>query len=299
MRIKDSFHLYAIITIIFWSFAYVLTRLLLQFFSPYSLGFLRYFIASCTLLIIAFVTKMEPPKRIDFNWFIASGWFGFFLYMIAFNKGCETVTASTSSMIIATVPIMTALLSSLIYKEQLKGIQWLAIVIEFAGILMLTLMNGIFTFNIGSIWLLLAALSLSVYNLLQRQLIKRYTAFQTSTLSIFAGTVMLAIFAPLSFQELQHIPTIQLLNIAILGIFSSAIAFVSWAKAFEKANYAADVSNYMFAIPILTTLLGMALINERPDLPTIVSGIIILLGLLIFNRGGRAKQNEEEQKLLE
>ena len=59
MKLKDSFHPYAIITIFFWSLAYVLTRLTLQYFSAFSLGFLRYFIASCTLLIVAIITKMN------------------------------------------------------------------------------------------------------------------------------------------------------------------------------------------------------------------------------------------------
>ena len=59
MNIKNSFHPYAIITIIFWSLAYVLTRLTLQYFTAFSLGFLRYFIASCTLMIVAVLLKNE------------------------------------------------------------------------------------------------------------------------------------------------------------------------------------------------------------------------------------------------
>jgi hypothetical protein len=41
MKIKNSYHLYASVTILFWSFAYVLTRLTLQYFSALPLGFLR------------------------------------------------------------------------------------------------------------------------------------------------------------------------------------------------------------------------------------------------------------------
>ncbi|MGI5935748.1 MAG: hypothetical protein ACOX7I_02935 [Oscillospiraceae bacterium] len=46
MNFKDSFHPYAAVTILFWSLAYVLTRLALNYFSPFSLGFLRYLLAS-------------------------------------------------------------------------------------------------------------------------------------------------------------------------------------------------------------------------------------------------------------
>lgn len=77
MKMKDSPHPYAIITIIFWSLAYVLTRLSLQYFSAFSLGFLRYFVATCALIAVALITKMKRPKRGDFIWFVFSGAAGF------------------------------------------------------------------------------------------------------------------------------------------------------------------------------------------------------------------------------
>ena len=69
---------------------------------------------------------------------------------------------------------------------------------------------------------------------------KTYTALQTSTYSIFFGTLLLAIFAPASFQEIADAPAIQYLYLAILGVCSSAAAYVSWAKAFSKAKQTAD-----------------------------------------------------------
>jgi drug/metabolite transporter (DMT)-like permease len=287
MKIKESFHPYAITTIIFWSLAYVLTRMSLKYFSAFSLGFLRYFVASCTLIVTVIVTKMKLPKRDSLKWFFAAGTIGFFLYMIAFNKGCETVTASTSSVIIATVPIITALLARFIYKEKLIHFQWFAIAVEFLGIIVLTLMNGIFSINIGTLWLLLAAIALSIYNLLQRKLVKAYSALQTSAYSIFAGTIMLTVFLPASVKEVQNTPSIQLVYIALLGIFSSAIAYVTWSQAFAKADQTSLVSNYMFITPFLTSVLGLIMANEIPDLPTIIGGTIILVGVLVFNFGGK------------
>ncbi len=287
MKIKDSFHIYAMITIVFWSLAYVFTRMALRYFSSYSLGFLRYFVASLVLIIVAIATKMKPLAKSDIKWFVMGGAAGFFLYMIAFNKGCESVTASTSSVIIATVPIITALLASFIYKERLKPFQWLAIVISFLGVVMLTLQNGVLTIDKGLIWLFAAAILLSIYNILQRKLTRRYSALQTSAFSIFAGTIMLSIFSPASLAEVKNAPPIQLFYVIIMGIFSSAIAYLSWSQAFAKAKNTSSVSNYMFITPFLTTLLGFLIAKERPQSSTIVGGIIILTGLLIFNFGGK------------
>ncbi|HML47826.1 MAG TPA: DMT family transporter, partial [Clostridia bacterium] len=181
MKLRDSFHPYAATTILFWSLSYVLTRLVLPHFSAFSLGFLRYAAASCALLVFALFAPMRLPKRADGKWFLLSGLFGFFLYMIAFNKGCESVSASTSSVVIAIVPVLTALLARFLYGEKLSGIRWAAIGVEFAGVAVLTLMRQALSVGGGLFWLLLASCSLAVYNLLQRKLTKTYTGPQASS----------------------------------------------------------------------------------------------------------------------
>jgi drug/metabolite transporter (DMT)-like permease len=287
MKIKDSFHPYAITTILFWSLAYVFTRLALRYFSAFSLGFLRFLIATCVLVIVALLTKMKMPRRADMKWFLAAGAFGFFLYMMAFNKGTETVTAATGSVVIATVPVITALLARFISREKLSRFKWIAIAVEFSGVIVLTLMAGTLTVNAGLFYLFLAAISLSAYNLLQRKLTKTYSALQTSAFSIFAGTIMLAVFLPNAVVEVQAAPPIQLFYVAILGVFSSAIAYVAWSQAFAKAADTSSVSNYMFVTPFSTSLLGFLIAGEKLTAPTIIGGTIILFGLLIFNFGDR------------
>ena len=285
MKLKNNFHIYAMITIIFWSLAYVLTRLSLQYFTPFSLGFLRYFVASCTLIIVWVLTRMKLPQRMDLPYFILAGALGFFFYMIAFNLGQKTVTASTGSIVIATVPLLTAFIARFVYREKMSLVQWLALIIEFAGVAVLTLMNGILSFNIGLVWLFLAALALSLYNLLQRRLTKKYTALQTSAFSIFFGAILLAVFLPVSVRQITYAPPIQWVYLVILGVFSSAIAYVSWSKAFAKAEKTSQVSNYMFVTPFLTSLFGFLMADEIPELSTLVGGGIILFGVFVFNFG--------------
>ena len=295
MDIKNSFHPYALITIFCWTIAYILTKLTLAYFSPLSLALLRYAVASIALLIVVIAGKIKPPKSKDIFWFVLSGIFGFFLYMVTFNTGAVSVTAATSSVIIATVPIITAFFARFIYKEQLKGYQWAAIAIEFLVILLLTLMGGAFSTNQGVLWLIVAAFLLSGYNLIQRRLTKEYSSIQVSAYSILIGTFFLLIFTKAAVQEIQTAPPIQILYIIIMGVFSSALAYVCWAKAFAKAEKTSMVSNYMFLTPLLTTVLGFLVIHEIPELPTIIGGIVIIFGVLLFNKenfiGQKKRQN--------
>lgn len=289
MRFKEEYHLYALITIACWSLAYVLTRLALTYFSVYSLGFWRYFIASLTLLGVAVVIKMKMPPKKDWPIFFLSGALGFFLYMIFFNQGQQMVSAATGSIIIATAPVITALLARIIYREKLTWLQWLAIGLEFCGVAFLTLINGVVSVNIGVLWLFLAALVLSFYNLLQRKLTKSYAPLQTAAYSIFAGTILLAVFLPTSVNQAIAAPPMQWVYVLILGVFSSAIAYVAWTKALSVAEKTSQVSNYMFLTPFLTSVLGFLIAGEIPEQSTIIGGTIILLGVFLFNYGERLK----------
>jgi drug/metabolite transporter (DMT)-like permease len=291
MKLRTNFHIYAVITITFWSSAFVFTRLALRYFSPLSLGFLRYFIASLSLLVFIFAVKIKIPNKNDIKWFILAGFFGFFFYIITFNLGSSTVPASTCSLMIATAPVITTLLARIINKEKLTIIKYIAIIIEFIGVGVLTLMNGIFFINIGFVWLILASISLSIYNILQRKLTKKYSAVQTSVFSIWFGTIMLFIFLPNSFTEIKNAPSMQIIYLIILGVFPSAIAYITWSYAFSKAKYTSSVTNYMFITPFLTTLLGVILAKETPDLATIFGGIIIMIGMLIYNFFDKPRKN--------
>jgi drug/metabolite transporter (DMT)-like permease len=202
--------------------------------------------------------------------------------MVVFNRAIVTVAAATGSIRIATAPIITTVLARVFYKEKIKVIQYIAIVIEFIGVGVLTLMNGIFSINTGLLWLLLASISISFYNILQKNLTKKYSTIQTVVLSIWFGTIMLMVFLPVSINEIKTAPLMQIINLIVLGVFASAIGFITWTYAFSKASNASSVTNYMFLTPFVTTLLGMLFAKEIPDSSTIIGGSIIIAGMVIF-----------------
>ncbi|MDR1944187.1 MAG: DMT family transporter [Synergistaceae bacterium] len=282
---KGGFHLYSIITVLGWSIAYVFTRLALRHFSVYSLGFLRYLLASAILAPVVLALRIRPPARRDAGLFAASGAAGFFLYMIAFNTGSLTETSATCSVMIATAPVMTALLGRALYGEKLSSLQWIATAVEFAGILLLTVTNGRISVGAGIPWLILSAFLLSVFNLLQRKLTRTYSGLQASIYSIFAGAVMLSVFMPSALKEAVSAPPAPLFFMAMLGVFSSAISYVSWSIALKRAPDTSSVSNYMFLTPFLATALGFVMADERPGAGVLIGGAVALSGVFLFNRG--------------
>lgn len=295
-RALQSYHTWAFGAAFCWSLAYLFTRLALDQFSPLPLGFLRCLLASVFMGAAGFFTGMKPPRRKDIKLFLAAGAAGFAIYIPSFNHGFLTVTSATSSVIISSAPILTALLAMIFLGERVGKLQWAAIAVEFCGILVLFLMKGAFTVNSGILWLFLSALVLSVYNLMQKELTGTYSGLETAAYSMMAGALLLAFFAPQALRELKTASAGHIFSLFMLSLFPSAIAYAAWSKAFERTRNTAAVSNYMFLVPLLAGLLGFIAAGERVDLPTVLGGGLILSGLAIFNMGksaGKGGSNEE------
>ncbi|MFK4784697.1 DMT family transporter [Fusobacterium sp. MFO224] len=270
-------------TIFLWASAFPVTKIALSYFTPQTLGLVRYLSATICLLLIGYIKKIGLPKTRDIPKFLFSGGMGFFLYMITFNTGSIYLTSATSSIIIAIAPILTALMSNLLLKEKINVYGWIAISMEFVGILFLTLWNGEFSLNIGALWMIGAAFVLAIYNITQREYTKTYTPFQSTTYSIIGGTVLLSIFVPESTSQIMAAPLKAWGIIIYLGIFPSAIAYIWWSRALSIAKITSEVTNFMFVTPLLSGIMGCILVNEYPSLETYVGGTIILSGLMLFN----------------
>ena len=276
--------LLAFATVCLWASAFVYTSVALEYFSPLSLGFVRYGIASLILIIVGLVKRVGLPKRRDIGIFLLLGLFGFALFITLFNIGMATISASLGSIIIATAPIFTALASLLFLKEMLSKLQWVAVFIEFCGILILNFPKGAFTFNIGIVWVLAAALSFSGYNLLMRKISKSYTPLQATIYCIVSGTIFLGIFAPSAIRELKTANLSTILVAIELGLLPSAIGYLLWAKALFVTTKTSDVTNFMFVTPLLATGLDYIVTGKVAESSTIFGGIVVLMGLMMFNR---------------
>ncbi len=285
MRIRDSYHLYAIITIQCWSLIFVLTRLMMPAVSSASIGALRCVIASFVMVIALVLTRSRLPRLKDIPLFLLAGIVGFYLYLLMFNEGLKTANSSTGSVILATSPVITAAMANLLHRERLRLHQWLSMGLSLLGVMVLSLMNTSYSALEGILWLVVAAFFISCYNIFQRILGRRYTALETATYSMIGGTVFYLFHLPRAIGEMQDFSLTFILYILILGVFSSAIAYVMWAKALARAELTSQVTNYMFVTPFLSTFWAFVLAGETVTSATLIGGAIILAGLFFFNWG--------------
>lgn len=281
---KLSQHISALITILLWSLAYVLTRVAVRQFTPEAIAFLRYLSASVALIIYGFVKRMRLPKLRDVPLFFLGGAIGFAAYVYTFNLGAKTVTASVSSLIISASPIITVALAQVFLREKIGVAGWASVICAFAGVGIITIYSGGFSLDAGILWICIAAVLISIYNIFQRMLVQRYNPLEVTTYCIIAGTILLTVFAPQAIPQLFTAPAYQILIITVLGVFSGAAAYVCWAYALSKAERTGQVTNYMFLTPIITTFMGYTMIGETPHISAFWGGALVLLGLLLVNR---------------
>ncbi|MBO0843365.1 MAG: DMT family transporter, partial [Nocardioides sp.] len=74
--------------------------------------------------------------------------------------------------------------------------------------------------------------------------------------------------------------------IAYLGLFPSAIAFVTWAYALSHAD-AGKFAQSTFLVPFITALMAWLLLGEVPPALTFVGGAMCIVGVLITRRQPR------------
>ena len=284
IRIKQKYWVFSSITVLFWGSASVLIRLTFGTFSVVTLAAARCWIAAITLLIICVIQKAPLPRLRDVPLFFIAGAVGFSLYMVVYNMGFSRVTAATGNVVMASGPIFTAIIAQIVLKERIRPLGWVFTGVSFLGILILVLWNGVLSINEGVLWLILTAILLSCYNLLQRRLTQRYKALQSTAYSFIAGAILLSPFLPGAVKDVAATPPVAIAVLLYLGLGANAIAYLCWSKAFSLTKRSADVANFLYLPPFISTIMAFAVFNELPDWGTVIGGIIILFGLWMFQK---------------
>ena len=274
----------AFIAIFFWATAFVLTKVVLKEVDVTTLGVLRYFFASIIVIFILIKQKISLPKLKDIPVFVFAGFSGYAGYIVFFNMATLLSSPSTLSVINALAPAITAIVAYFIFNEKIKIIGWISMGISFCGILILTLWNGTLTVNKGVIYMLIGCVLLSLYNISQRYLTKKYSSFDVSMYSMLIGGILLVVYSPSSVRNIFSISFNSLILIIYMSVFPSIISYFFWTKAFEIAKHTTEVTSFMFVTPVLATLMGIIILGDIPKLSTLIGGVVIILGMIIFNK---------------
>ena len=274
-------------TVFFWASAYAGIRVGLEAFGPGQVALARLLVASAVLALYALVARMRLPEARDLPAIFLSGFLAFTVYHVALNYGEITVSAGAAGVLIATAPVFTALLATTFLKERLRLLGWVGMAISFAGAALISLDEGEgLTLDVGALPILLSAVCVSIYFVFQKPYLSKYGPLAFTTYAIWAGTLLALVYLPGLVTQAAVAPADITLTLAYIGVFPTAVAYVTYAYAMSRLDASVAVS-FLYFVPVLAYLIAWVWLGEAPTTLSIVGGAVTLAGVLLVNRRAR------------
>lgn len=272
--------------LLLWASAFAGIRAGLASYGPGEVALLRFGTASVVLAVYAAVTRMRLPDRRDIPIIVLAGVLGITVYHVALNYGERTVESGAAALLISASPIFTTMFSARFLRERISGWGWTGILVSFAGVALISLgEGGGVSLNTDALLILIAAVSTSLYFIVSKPPLRRYSGLEFTSYAIWAGTVPMLLFAP-SFA--RHFVTAQpssTLAVVYLGIFPGAISYVLWNHALSKMP-ASTLSAFLYVQPVNAAVIAWFWLGEVPGLLTLIGGVICIAGVVVVNTKG-------------
>ncbi len=283
---------FALLATVLWSGNFIAARALNKTISPVSLNFLRWVVATLVLAPFALKKTIQEWKllRPHMAYLCFAALAGVTLFNTFVYVGGKYSTATNLALIGTTAaPIFVLLITALFLKQKITINQIIGTILCVAGIVILISKGEIsglrhFKLSVGDVWILLAALSFAIYTVLVRKKPIGVSAISFLFFIFLAGTVFLV---PAFIVDLNMGSTIVwnktiLFSILYLGIGASVISFLSWNISIRRIG-PARTALFGNLIPIFSTIEASILLDEQFNNVTLVSLVIILVGLVIAN----------------
>jgi drug/metabolite transporter (DMT)-like permease len=173
--------------------------------------------------------------------------------------------------------------------ERLRVLGWIGMVVSFFGAALISIGESEgFGLAPRAFLILVAALSSSIYFVIQKPYLEKYGAIAFTTYAVWAGSLLSLLFLPGLISQIAAAPDRTTLSMVYLGVFPTAIAYVTYAYAFSRMPASRAVS-FLYLIPVMAYLIAWVWLGEVPTVLSVVGGCVTLCGVLIVNTIGRRR----------
>ncbi|MDE6514021.1 MAG: DMT family transporter [Muribaculaceae bacterium] len=292
-------HVAAVIAVTAWGLSFINTKVLLDNdFTPVQVYVFRCIIAYFLLLAFSFRIIKSHSWRHELL-FLLCGISGGSIYFVAENAALLYTTATNVSLITSLSPLISALLVFLLYKDERpsRGF-FLGSLVAMVGVTMVIL-GGVDSHSAGAehnffgdILSFLAAICWSVYAILLRNLQAFYSPIVVTRKTFFYGLITAVPFLLLepSRISVQTFARPQVwLNLLILAVFASSLAFLIWAWVIRRIG-AVKAGNYIYFQPIFTLIFGYIILHQHTSAISFIGCIVTLAGIYASERLSKEKR---------
>ncbi len=286
-----------IVLITFWGSSFVAVKIALrEGLTPISIATFRFLIAGGLFLVILVLRKNQRRNftltelgQVPKILFLAFS--GVTAFFAAQYTGIQMAGAATASILVCLLsPILITVFSVLLFRERLNKRQFFGIGIAAVGTFTI-IVGGVLDFRsneqffLGSLILLSTPFLWTAYTLSGKKIMESSDPFVVTALVTLVGGSLLIPFSLLenSLQEVFVMSVGSWFSILYLSVTCSLIGYYIWFHVIKQVK-ASVTSSFLFAEPLITSLLATMLVEEEVTISIIVGGLLAFLGVFLVTK---------------
>lgn len=257
-------------------------------------GFYRLLIS--TLLFTPFFIRqkkrLEPLDKKYLLFPLIAGIFTAFDLAI-WNSSLEYTTAANATLLGNTAPLWVALAAVFVFREKLRGVFWLGLLLALAGATLVMGSDFLLhpTLGLGDLLASTAAIFYAAYQLITQRGRKYFNPFLYTWIVGISATVGMFIINIVLRNSFTGYTTQTWIIFFATAIVSQMIGYLAITYALGLLP-ASVVAPTLIGQPILTAILAIPLLGEIPNPIQWIGGAIALAGIYIVNQSHRQTQEE-------
>lgn len=271
--------------VVLWGVSFPVSRVAVREISPLALATGRFAIAAAVLWPAARHRGLRLA-RAEVPMVFALGLLGVTLYFAFENYGLTYTTASRASLIVAAVPLGSALVEAVRRRRAPRPLPLAGMFGAAAGVFLIVKPDGSAAHGLLGDLLMLGAMAAWVaYTFLARDLMARTPALLVTAATMAAGAVTLLPLAAVEALVLPlHAPSAAAwAALAYLGLLCSAAAYLLWNLALPVLGVSVS-NNLLNGVPLVAVITGVLVLGESFTGAMALGGALILAGVVVVER---------------
>lgn len=279
-------YFYPLAAMLFWGMSFVWTSILLKYYQPVTIIFIRLIISSLFLFFVSLIFNLwEKVHPSDFWLFFLSAVFNPFLYFLGENFGLKYSSSTIASVIIAMIPVFSPVVAYFFFRERLTLINIGGLFLSFGGVILMLITKNL-SLSIdkrGILFLSEAVLAALIYSVLVRKLTFRYKPL---TIIKYQNLIGVFLFLPIfllfdSHEAFLIKPNFEVISsFLFLSILASSLSFVFYTKSIQllgisKANIFSNL------IPVFTAIFSFFILAEHFTVQKLAGMVLVIAGVYI------------------
>ena len=278
--------------VVVWGASFIATKVALRDVSPVTIIWLRFGLGVIILGAITVARRQfgrVPLKELAY--FALLGFLGIAFHQWLQSTGLQTAQATTTAWIVATIPVIQAVMGWAFLKEKLGGLSLAGIALAAIGVLLVVSKGDLAALaerrfgTVGDFLVLVSAFNWPIFSILSRRGLQQHPAtlmlFYVMAIGWLFTSVLL--FTGPGLSEIGQLTDNGWLGVLFLGVFCTGLAYIFWYDGL-KLIPASQVGVFIYIEPLVTAGLAAWLLGEAVTAPTLVGGGIILAGVWMVNR---------------